>query len=197
MRTATDVFTKPFGQPGSSKNSKSVSATHSEKQTQVGGNRLTGAWHPQLTVPKNRKHIATFQARPTQHRDATSGFSGASGQKVPYNTHTRPLAGSHNAGVHFAAYAGANTLRNQHQSRATARGVTGLNTTTRRGGSSQLHFVKSVAGQPQTYALPSNVAGGRGNVQLVHVQSVHHFGLHKVVVSKQVAASKTRSRGSV
>lgn len=197
---AEKVFFNGAATPGNKKNSKSfsLSRTVDNRSNQVGGNRLTGAWHPQLTVPSNRKQIKTFVARPTQSRDATTGYTGAVGQHVPFNnTNTRPLAGSSHSGVSRHEQSGANTLRNQHKLRSTARGISGVNTTTRRGGSSNIGFIKPVAGTSNTYALPSTASGGRNNAELVTVSSVHHIGLTKIVVSKRVGATPSRKVGRI
>lgn len=201
-QTAQDIFlgsgSVGAAVPGAKVNSKSFSATHSTKHTQVGGNRLTGAWHPQLTVPTNRKQIKTYVAKPTEHRIGATGFTGAVGQKIPFNnTNTRPLAGSHHANVNMRAQNGANSLRNQHMTRATARGISGVSTTTRRGGSSQSGFLKPVAGTVDTFALLAPHAGGRGSTELVTVKSTHYFGLHKVVVTKHAPVNPTRPVGRV
>ena len=197
-RTAEQVFFEGAALPGHAQNSKSFSLSYSPVSNQVGGNRLTGAWHPQLTVPSNRKQIKTLVVRPTQTRDATTGYTGAVGQKVPFNnTNVRPLAGSHHGNVPIQAQHGANTLRNQHMSRATARDLHGVNTTSRRGGSSITHFLKPLAGTHDTYALPATHAGGRNSAEIVTVKSVHHFGLHKVVVTKRQPVSPSRPVGRI
>jgi hypothetical protein len=198
MKTANEVFTSPDNpnHPGSLGNSKSFSHTHSNENFQVGGNRLTGAWHPQDTHSQDFTKHSVHAARPSQHKIGATGVTGRVGQKVPFNnTNVRHLAGSPHAGVEIKAFRGANSLDNQHSLRATARGLSGLDTTSRRGGSSALHFVKSVAGTKDTYALPGT--GGRGNAQLIKVQSVHNIGLHKIVVTKHIKATASRKGGTV
>ena len=195
MKTAHEVFAG-FGNPGLKVNSKSFSKMHSNTNFQVGGNRMTGAMRPQLTVPSDRKQFPTFTQRPTQNRTIAPGaISGRAGQKVPFNnSNKRPLAGSVHAGVGVHAQRGANTLTDQQHSRATSRGLSQLNTTSRRGGSSVAHFAKPVAGTNDTYALPG-ISGGRNAAQFTKVTSVHHIGLHKVVVTKHVPRSINRLTG--
>jgi hypothetical protein len=199
-RLAHEVFSHAhqtnIGKPGSKANSKSFSLTFSNKNFQTGGNRLTGAWHPQVQVPKDRKQLPTLTARPTQHRTVERNqISNRAGQKVPFNnTNKRPLAGSAHAGVTMAAYKGANTLTNQRNSRATARAIQGVNTTTRRGGSSNAVYAKPVAGTQSTYAVPGP-SGGRNTAQLVKVTSVHHIGFHKIVTTQHVSRSINRLQG--
>jgi hypothetical protein len=199
MKTANEVFSfKNFGKPGKPVNSQSFSSTHSPKNFQVGGNRLTGAWHPQLLVPSNRKQIKTLTARPTQAKaiDAPGQISNRAGQKVPFNnSNSKPLAGSHSAGVSMQAFTGANTLMGQRTSRATARSLTGLNTTTRRGGGSNSHFAKPVAGTSDVFALPGP-SGGRNTASFTKVSSVHHIGLTRVVSTKHMPRSVNRPQGA-
>ena len=200
MRTAQEIFAASKGDkgvPGSLVNSKSFSRTHSNKNYQVGGNRLTFSLHPQDTHAKDFSKHPVHADRPTQYRMGVTGFRGSTGDKVPFNNQpVREVAGSVPAGVFHRAQAGANSLRNQHQSRATARDITGVDTTSRRGGSSVLHFAKPVAGTAHTFAMPGS-EGGRGATQLIRVQSVHHIGFHKVIVSKTIKPTSNRKQGAI